>query len=504
MFNQDPSTSSAGITETAISTIPSQMMYRSKYGEFPKLNHLNYSQWRKHMEVILRAEDAFELTIGNENPPPDNQRIQQAEYRRRKGKAIALIFESCTTSAQQYLHGLTDPREMWTLLGEKLNSVASRAGRMSTLRQFSRARPVPGKPIAEYISTLLYFRDQLSGTEEPITESAFISHLLMTLPASFDTFSDILLGQRTVDELIVKIKETEDTLNTRQADYRSTNTSSTLTNPKALTARTHTHRGRFRGRGRGGRQSFGRRDVGLSCWYCNKRGHKQENCFMKKRAEEARGERVARRSRNDETKDTETANAAYASVQALAARIGRHSANTDWIIDSGASHHLCRNRRLFVSLKRLPKQVMIHLGDNSTVPAIATGTIRLLLPSRVITIEALLVPRLRTSLMSVSQLSKVYRITFKNSMCLLEDCKLGSLSDGIYRYIPTRSKPATVNHLKPIAQANSAVLPSIDLWHRRLGHLSHQTLSTLLPPSAYSGDLSTKSLPCDICIKSKH
>jgi len=89
---------------------------------------------------------------------------------------------------------------------------------MSTLRQLSQARPIPGKPIAEYISTLHYFRDILSGTEEPITESAFISHVLMTLPSSLDTFSDILLGQHTVDELIVKIKESEDTLNTQQAD----------------------------------------------------------------------------------------------------------------------------------------------------------------------------------------------------------------------------------------------------------------------------------------------
>ena len=74
-------------------------MYRSKYGEFQKLNHLNFSQWRKHIEVALRAEDAFELTLGNELPPPENQRIELADFRRRKGKAIPLIFESCTTSA---------------------------------------------------------------------------------------------------------------------------------------------------------------------------------------------------------------------------------------------------------------------------------------------------------------------------------------------------------------------------------------------------------------------
>jgi len=86
MFNQDQFSASAGNAETAVSTIQSHAMYRSKYGEFPKLNHLNDSQLRKHMKVILRAEDAFELMIGNEQPPLDNQRIQLAEYRHRKGK----------------------------------------------------------------------------------------------------------------------------------------------------------------------------------------------------------------------------------------------------------------------------------------------------------------------------------------------------------------------------------------------------------------------------------
>ena len=92
-----------------------------------------------------------------------------------------------------------DPEEMWTLLDEKLNTVTSRAGRMSTLRQFSRASRVPGKPTTEYISTLLYFGDIRSGTEEHITDSAFISPVLMTVPASFDIFSDNLLGHCTVD-----------------------------------------------------------------------------------------------------------------------------------------------------------------------------------------------------------------------------------------------------------------------------------------------------------------
>ena len=79
----------AANTTTAFSTASlatqNNSMYRSKYGEFPKLNHINYSQWRKHNEVALRAEDAFELTQGDENPPPDNQRIQLADFWHRKG-----------------------------------------------------------------------------------------------------------------------------------------------------------------------------------------------------------------------------------------------------------------------------------------------------------------------------------------------------------------------------------------------------------------------------------
>ena len=506
-----PVATSAASSSTAFSAVQNNSMYRSKYGEFPKLNHINYSQWRKHIEVALRAEDAFELTQGDEIPPPDHQRIQLADFRRRKGKAIALIFESCTTTAQQYLEGFTNPREMWNLLSEKLNTAASRAGRMATLRQFSRARPVEGKPIVDYISTLLYFRDQLSGTEEPITDSTFISHLLMTLPAVFDTFSDILLGQRTVDELIAKIRETEDTLRTRQADYRSTNTSSTLVNANALAAKVPRRTGYFRGKGGRRPTTSSRRDDNLACWYCNKRGHRQDSCRTKKKAEEARTERLGKRRRTVDVREIEPAGAAaYATVQALVAQINRTSTSDNWVIDSGASHHLCRNRLSFSNLKPLRQPVMVRLGDSSTIPATAAGTICLSLPSRTVSIEALFVPRLQTSLLSVSQLSTKHQIAFRNSACFLDDTVLGLLHEGIYRLTTRthRSAKATSNHstassLKP-ASANSAVLPSIELWHQRLGHLSHQGLGNLLPDTAYTGGPISTLPTCEICVKSKH
>ena len=343
---------------------------------------------------------------------------------------------------------------------------------MATLRQFSRARPAEEKPIIDYISTLLYFRDQLSGTEESITDSAFISHLVMTLPASFDTFSDNLLGQRTVNESIAKVKETEDTLRPRQADYRSTNTSSTVVNANPLAARIPKRSGYFRGKGGRRPTTRTRRDDNLSCWYCNKRGHRQDSCRTKKKAEEVRTERLGKRRRTADMRESETAGvAAYATVQAPVAQISMTSTSDNWVIDSGALYYLCRNRRCFSNLKPLRQPVMVRLGDSSTIPATAAGTVSLLLPSRVLSIEALFVPGLQTSLLSVSQFSTKHKIAFRDSTCILDDSVLGFRHEGIYRLtIRTHSSTkATSNHfaassLKP-ATATSAVLPSIELWH---------------------------------------
>ena len=99
-------------------------------------------------------------------------------------------------------------------------------------------------------------------------------------------------------------------------------------------------------------------------------------------------------------RESETAGvAAYATVQALVAQISMTSTSDNWVIDSGASHHLCRNRRCFRNLKPLRQPVMVRLGDSSTIPATAAGTVSLLLPSRILSIEALFVPRLQTSLL---------------------------------------------------------------------------------------------------------
>ena len=153
---------------------------------------------------------------------------------------------------------------------------------------------------------------------------------------------------------------------------------------------------------------------------------------------------------------------------------------------------------------------MVRLGDSSTIRTTVAGTICLSLPSRTVSIEVLFVPRLLTSLLSVSQLSTKHQIAFRNSACFLDDTVLGFHHEGIYRLTihthqstKATSTHSTASSLKP-AIANLAALPSIELWHLRLGHLSDQALGNLLPDTVYTGGPISSLPTCEICVKSKH
>jgi hypothetical protein len=82
----------------------------------------------------------------------------------------------------------------------------------------------------------------------------------------------------------------------------------------------------------------------------------------------------------------------------------------------------CRERRDFQTLYSLPKQIEVIIRNGSPILASAKGTINLNLPSgRILTIEALLVPKLYMSLLSVSELEATAAITFFGGHCFLAE-----------------------------------------------------------------------------------
>ena len=88
---------------------------------------------------------------------------------------------------------------------------------------------------------------------------------------------------------------------------------------------------------------------------------------------------------------------------------------TVWVIDSGASHHMCNDKNLFLKRSITTTNYTIKLGDKTTINAELGG----LIPFHGQTLRALFVPGFRVSLLSVSQLDQhlKWSTSFTHGIC---------------------------------------------------------------------------------------
>ena len=274
--------------------------YQCKYGEMAKLNHLNYSQWRRDIEFFLQAEQALSIVLGEE-VRPQGPSTKSNDFDKRAGIGAAIIHASCETSVKAYLHGLRDPHAMWEELKAKLDTANSRAGRTAILRKFNQLRPASDISVADYITQHLECSKELSGTEQAIPKETFISHLLTTLPKSFDSIIDIIThrpeAEQTTNCAISTLIEWEVSNRTRKTEAESTKTPSPATALTIYASRGFRGRGNFTSRNTFGRsRQHSRRSSfrtppytrgggpasGPTCWYCLRPGHRQDDCDLRK------------------------------------------------------------------------------------------------------------------------------------------------------------------------------------------------------------------------------
>ena len=188
--------------------------------------------------------------------------------------------------------------------------------------------------------------------------------------------------------------------------------------------------------------------------------------------------------------------------------------NQPWIIDSGASHSLTPHKTLFNRLDPLEEDVAVTVGNGDTIKALGRGTITFVFGfGLTIAIEALYVPGIRRSLLSVSQLNNYTPLTFRNGYCYGGSVAIGILQDGLYELLAT-AVPTRRSYCEPNSALDSidmvptsfvSTLPSLKMWHLRLGHLGLDALKKLVPAISYSNseenDLEVRN--CVTCIQAK-
>jgi len=190
---------------------------------------------------------------------------------------------------------------------------------------------------------------------------------------------------------------------------------------------------------------------------------------------------------------------------------GKVSACQEWVIDSGATHHICHSRSSFYQLAGLSKPISIILGDGSEIFAYERGKIRLNLTSVYsIDISAIYVPSFSISLLSIGQLSTTYSVTFTKTTCYLqsrsagsanEQIKLAEFTNGLYR-MKAQVTSQTTSGAK-IFTAASSTKPTLELWHQRFGHIGQISLRLALGELFPKSNASSLVPTCEPCIRGK-
>ncbi|KAL0423503.1 UNVERIFIED_CONTAM: Retrovirus-related Pol polyprotein from transposon RE2 [Sesamum radiatum] len=150
-----------------------------------------------------------------------------------------------------------------------------------------------------------------------------------------------------------------------------------------------------------------------------------------------------------------------------------------WIIDSGATAHMCANLKLMNRLKPYIAESSVALPDGTKKHVTHCGSVTL---SPDVTLKAVLyMPSFKCNLLSVSKLSSLSHITilFSSDHCVMQDQRtkrtiaVGRLVGNLYvlddfSFNQDVIKKYSLN--KDIECCLNARINDVDLWHKRLGH----------------------------------
>ena len=152
---------------------------------------------------------------------------------------------------------------------------------------------------------------------------------------------------------------------------------------------------------------------------------------------------------------------------------------SSWLMDSACCNHMTPHLSLFSELKPAPNPLNICIANGSTMFGRNIGSVS---TSNLSVPGVFNVPNLTYNLFSMEQLAKLgYRIIFDYSRCIMQDLRMGQelgTDPRVGRMFPVDNLRLPL--VVPVSIATVSSIPSLALWHARLGHASSSRVQQLV------------------------
>jgi transposase InsO family protein len=306
---------------------------------------------------------------------------------------------------------------------------------------------------------------------QPAT-ATFLRVLLSGLPKEYRLVKKIIIGKMTPHTSLEEIRrdlllEEQELKCDRECD-------------KAKALSTQAKKGQ-----RSDRRLVNRSKETRRCHHCGKRGHLIADCREKAAEQKRQG----------------------------AVMMASHAQNSaDWILDSGASHHMICSKEAFVSLNNLDVPINLEIANGDIMHVTQSGDAKVLVSTgdksyeEILLTNALYAPNARHNLVSVLRATEHgVNVFFSDHSCTLKQngkiVALAVKSYGLYKLLaPRQGKILSVSDMQQAF-----------LWHRRLAHVNAMDLAKLVSQEMATGvsitaqgASSLKTYVCEPCIYGKH
>jgi transposase InsO family protein len=533
----------------------------SRLSDSEKLTADNYGSWKLRVYGLMLRTKLWSIVSSNV-PTVEEFRAMTSEAKatwdEKDGQALGEIIGSLSTSQLINVNGCRHANEAWIKLDE-LHRPKSSQSFVYIRTKLDRTRleeTTPGTMQA-HIGELRNVMDQLSdlGVSEALSTKAAAVVLLNSIKHSdYQTVVAILSNGPMDDLTFDKVAATLLGEERRLAQQESAPTNSTA-KAEAASAATAV----VAGAGRGRRGNNNRRPP---CGVCGMTNHPTAKCYevigypaghprhqnastngssqSPKMGQAQSAFNGCTRVVNDVVKTPEAgptmpaASTSAALVQMPLDQVTKPTGSTteacEWLIDSGASMHLCNNRQWFADFQPVTDKKVI-LGDNRTVPALGCGRIDVDISSFGHKSSGefnnvLYAPALAVNLLSVSKLTEAgLHLSFHGQHCIIRS-QQGSViaraekekTGNLYRLLIRPRLPpspsanvAQTQTLPEVATISSSQDEQIHLRlaHERLGHLNVKALTQLRADNMAtditwsSSDRTPAAFQCDSCHMNK-
>jgi len=431
---------------------------------FSKLNGAsNYPAWATNAMYMLIDKDLWEVTEGTEVCPlpysdddstaTASQKAERereiVEWNKKNNKARAAIVLSVADGPKGYIQSESTAKGMWDKL-KKLYEEQGYNARYLALTSLISTRYEDMNSIEEYTEHIKQTARRLADMGSKLDEWIVTSVLLANLGPSYETYVTLKRqSARTkdpeLDEVIAELIDESRVNDTKDSTAMS-----------------------IRKDQKGGTNKF----KGI-CNYCKKPGHKRADCYTLH--PEKRPKRIPSKPGSNDVDGRKNKGASQAFFT-LSVSADGHADHTDkWYIDTGATDHICTSRKAFKEYTACKRRVYSATGF---VEAQGIGSVDLdtVLPDGSRSIvhlkDVLHVPLLFANLISGSRMTRG-KVTFDTTTFLMQQ-------NGItLGYAPLDGGLFSLQLANMMFAASVTAPPSIETWHRRLGHLNYESVKHL-------------------------